>query len=553
MSNAHFCRNRFLPDAFILFLGLASVAQADPTGPNLFPPGSFDDCVETYNPWAGVDGNGNIHGIEGSQYAVSDAGSIYLAAFGPSAAVGDLNGDGKPDLVLADSRGFIWYFPNSGTAQKPVFTQGQIIPVWLGEKKVDEVGDGTDNIVPRIQLVDYDGSGRLSLVVGTYAGKLFYVPNIGTTTEPKFPVVADIDRYMVNTHAQGVLWCNYLAPCLCHWFGPELFDLVVGEGTYSANSIYLFKNTNANASPGYTEANMQKIIPGMGLEQLTPTVLDWNNDGKPDILAGDRTGYLNLFLNTSTNPAHPTFAPGTHVSIGGVEKLGGFITVSVADLTGNKLPNLLIGTDAGTVLYATNKGKIGQPDFSDAPAPLKGVNPFPKILASTSWIRGYPAGVPNELVVCTNPTLEPNFKFPPNETTKYALKFFLYPIIDPIFTRRYYPEVEDFLHEHAISCTSGTAMLKPKTRYRVHLWAKADSTIQGLYILFSTGYHTKKGGAGGASKSMEISAGLDWTETDRTIEFDLPDATDEAAPFGIQFRFRGQGALYLDDMTIRED
>jgi len=30
----------------------------------------------------------------------------------------------------------------------------------------------------------------------------------------------------------------------------------------------------------------------MGLEQLTPAVVDWNNDGKPDIICGDRTGYL---------------------------------------------------------------------------------------------------------------------------------------------------------------------------------------------------------------------------------------------------------------------
>ena len=42
-----------------------------------------------------------------------------------------------------------------------------------------------------------------------------------------------------------------------------------------------------------------KIIPGYGREHLTPQVVDWNNDGKPDIICGERAGYVDLFLNTS--------------------------------------------------------------------------------------------------------------------------------------------------------------------------------------------------------------------------------------------------------------
>jgi hypothetical protein len=49
--------------------------------------------------------------------------------------------------------------------------------------------------------------------------------------------------------------------------------------------------------------------------------------------------------------------------IAGVEKLGNSITVTVGDLTGNHLPNLLIGRDDGTVLYALNTGKLGAPEF----------------------------------------------------------------------------------------------------------------------------------------------------------------------------------------------
>jgi hypothetical protein len=143
---------------------LPSLAPAQTFGPNILSTGSFDNVTPTYVPWAGVDDNGNIHGIEGKQIAVGDDGTIQDYAFAPSVAVGDLNGDGKPDLVLADSRGFFWFFPNSGTAHKPVFTQGEVIPIWLGEERVDLNTEGVDDVVPRIQLVDFDNNKRLDIV-----------------------------------------------------------------------------------------------------------------------------------------------------------------------------------------------------------------------------------------------------------------------------------------------------------------------------------------------------------------------------------------------------
>ena len=122
---------------------------------------------------------------------------------------------------------------------------------------------------------------------------------------------------MINTHKKGVLWSNYLAPFLTGAFNNQnRLDLIMGEGTYSANSIYLLRDLNSSGTPSFDEDHMQKLIPGMGIEQITPVVLDWNNDGKPDILCGDRTGFLDLYINNSTDADHPTFAPPVHVKIG---------------------------------------------------------------------------------------------------------------------------------------------------------------------------------------------------------------------------------------------
>src|SRR5882757_2928771 len=104
--------HRFCRSAVLVFCGvvlLPSVSRAQNYGPNLLPAGSFEDVAPTYVPWAGVDDGGFIHGLEGKQLSVDDSGVIGATAFGPSVAVGDLNGDGKPDLVLADSKGFFWF------------------------------------------------------------------------------------------------------------------------------------------------------------------------------------------------------------------------------------------------------------------------------------------------------------------------------------------------------------------------------------------------------------------------------------------------------------
>ena len=412
---------------------------------------------------------------------MGEDGGIRACAFGPSIAVGDMNGDGKPDLVLADTEGFFWLFPNSGTPQKPIFTQGEVIPIWLGEERVTGTTEGVDNVVPRIQLVDFENTKRLDVVAGTYVGKLYRIHNIGSSSQPLFKPTYNRDLLLINTHRKGVLWCNYLAPCLTNLFGSSNgLDLIMGEGTYSANSIYLLHNINSAASPAFDEDHLQKLIPGMGLEQLTPAVVDWDNDGKPDVICGDRTGYIDLFLNTSTDSDHLTFAPGVHVKIGGLEKLGNAVTVSIGDLTGNHLPNLLIGKDDGTIVYALNTGKLGAPLFSTPATPIKGILPPDyHYVSPKDWHKYQAWGAPDEVVACVNPQLEPGFAFPEGEKSKYALKFSVWPVKNVYFPERYYPPIEDDLREHIIQCGQHLT-LKLNKRYRVHFWVKGDRNISNL-------------------------------------------------------------------------
>jgi hypothetical protein len=429
-----------------------------------------------------------------------------------------------------------------------------VMPIWLGEERTWGGTEGVDNEVPRIQLVDFEGSKKYDILAGIYSGKLYHIPNVGSSSQPDFRPTHNRDQLLINTHRDGVLWNNYMAPFMTTLFSSsDVLDLVTGEGTYSANSIYFLHNTNSSASPEFDEDHMQKIIPGMGLEDLTPVVLDWNNDGKPDILTGDRRGYLTLFLNTSTDPDHPTFDTGTRIKVGGVDKLGNATTVAIADLTGNKLPNLLIGTDSGTVLYALNTGKIGAPVFNTPATPLKGVlPPTYHHVAPANWAQIQAYGASYELLSCVNPQLQPGFTFPPGEKTKFALKFWVWPYTNIFFQERFYPIVEDENREHLLVTNAGFT-LKLNTTYRVHFWVKADGNLTSLRYRL-TAAHIGRDGFHASDITNSVGVNTSWTEISDEIKVsDLDDKTVTTWPYGLEFRFTGQTTFYLDDVQVQEE
>jgi hypothetical protein len=547
-----------IPLAALMLAGAFSsrVLAAD-TGLNVLPAGQFNSVMATYVPWAGVDDQNCIHGIQGNQIMVNDAGHVGGAPFGPSVAVADLNGDGKNDLIVADTYGFFWYFPNTGTPQAPAFTQGEVIPIWLGLQPTEQNHmEGLSDVVPRIQLVDFSGTGKKDVVAGTYGGYLAHVPNVGSSAGPNFLPTYSLDSLMIPTRRRNALWCNYLAPFFTNAFGSgNVMDLIMGEGTYSANSIWLLHNTGTNDQPGFDEDHINRVIPGMGIEQLTPQVVDWNNDGKPDVICGDRTGFIDLFLNTSSDPSNPTFAPAEHIKIGGQEKQGksGSITVTVCDLSNNHLPNLLIGKDDGTIVYAVNHGTLGHPDFSAPATPLKGVlPPTYHYTKPTLWRKWGVPGAPYELLGVTNPQLEPGFAFPEGVKSNYALKFWVWPYKN-LYFQRYYPKEENEWNEHVVHCDSGIT-IKMNTRYKLHFWVLApNNSVSDFHYRLATGGHR---GIKWAPPGIdgEIPTSSSWTEVTRDFEFrNDPAPTVKQWGYDFGFTFHGEETFYIDDLEIEQE
>ncbi len=526
------------------------------TGPNLFK-GDFESGKEGYNPWGGVDGSGTFQVWPGTQLAIDDAGKVDKKSFSPSVAVGDLNGDGLPDLVIADPRGFFWYYPNSGKPKAPVFTHGEVIPVWVGGETV--MGKYLkEDIVPRIQLIDYDGDGKLDLVIGNYLGQLFFVHNTGSPTEPHFSTVPNRTGITIDTHTQNLLWCNYLVPFLYDWSGKGRLDLIMGDGTYSANSIYLFTNQGGNIRPVFIEKYRQKIIPGMGREHLTPQVVDWNNDGKPDIITGERQGYIDLYLNQATGKGTPPVFDQNnpqHIQFGSVDKIGLFTTVCAADLNNDHLFDLIVASADGRIAYSYNIGTPGDPKFGPL-FPLKGTYTFPKIYLPAVWrIDKYrPYGVPYGLLECTNAKLEPGFTPPPNTKLTGAAKYSVVETHPTYFKDVYVPDSNGTQDDTSAIAYTGTFSVQTNTRYTLSLWVRSVGAISTM-TWSSAGPVVFEGGQRDWIKAepTTFAVGPEWTRIHTTYMIsNTSGRTGGTVDAGFDLSWSGRGTLYLDDITLKK-
>lgn len=364
---------RFVPP-LAAFLTLTSAVLAD--GPNIVVNGDFAKFTSTENLWDGVDAQNCLSGNRRSTYALTESGRVGGLEMPVTPSFVDMNGDKLPDLVTADGMGYARAYINSGTPTEPKFTVGEIIPVYLPRAAKDErwerVGWTWHHGYPKMTVFDWSRRGTPDLIFGNYTGDIVKLPNTGSPTAPAF---AQPDKYAKIRIPISVKrpWGNLFAPYVIDWNKDGKLDLLIGEGSYSANAVYLLLNQSSGSEPKFVEEQRYYLCYGDGRESLVPTVADWNGDGLPDVLVGDRRGTVAVHLNK------PNWKPGdelplsTMVSFGSLQNLGGPIAPCAADFNGDGLFDLIIGKANGRVALAINKGTPKDPKF-DAPVDIKGTN-----------------------------------------------------------------------------------------------------------------------------------------------------------------------------------
>ena len=125
--------------------------------------------------------------------------------------------------------------------------------------------------------------------------------------------------------------------------------------------VWLYLNVGNKFSPQLTTAG-KITVAGKAIDvgdNAAPVVVDWNNDGKKDLLVGSRDRNLLLYINTGSNEK-PVFS---------VEQVVANVNHSsahpdVSDLNQDGKMDLLLGDEDGYFYFYKNIGRDNQPEFS---------------------------------------------------------------------------------------------------------------------------------------------------------------------------------------------
>ena len=373
--------------------------------------GGFERTLQSPNLWSGVDKDGILAGFRFQLPILNEQGNIADAPLPVSPAVGDLNGDRLPDILASDPMGYLRIYFNSGTANEPKFTIGELTTPYLALREGDppwrlptvtsgDWGRWTYLWAHRrkgvsVSLVDGGTSGKLDLIAGTYSGEIFFIPNRGGNTVPQFPQPQSLVKDSIQlTKDLNYRWGNVFAPLLYDWDADKKPDLLVGEGSYSANNVHFFPNLGSPASPAFSQDKRQPLALGEGREQLRPALADVDGDGQTDLLVADRKGLVTAYLRPQGWKFGDTIKPSGFIAkAGGLTQddgqalvLGsGINAISTGDMNGDSLFDLVVGKNSGRIAWIPNKGTKEQPKF-ESPADLKGTPPTPATwLMPSQW------------------------------------------------------------------------------------------------------------------------------------------------------------------------
>ena len=265
---------------------------------------------------------------------------IAVAQYAYPCAV-DYDLDGNKDLLIGSKDGTIALFTNAGTDDRPAFTGSRLL---REDDKVISVGT---NAAPFV--VDYDNDGVQDLLVGNGEGYLTLFINRGSNSQPLYgPAVV-----LRDTRGAEINVGSYCAPQVVDWNGDNRKDLLLGSGE---GTIFLCLNEGTDRKPLFSspqplEADGAPIDVG---SFAVPFVADWNGDGKQDILIGDGDGYIHLYLDIGTWTAPKLIAAGLVTVNDERIAVDGAAVPFLVDWNNDGRKDLLVGSREGSVYLFTD-------------------------------------------------------------------------------------------------------------------------------------------------------------------------------------------------------
>jgi len=139
------------------------------------------------------------------------------------------------------------------------------------------------------------------------------------------------------------------APFAVDWDNDGATDLLVGE---CSGELVLYRRTARNK----VRFDRGQTLATPAIIGASPFVVDWDNDGRKDLLIGAADGTLHLLLNTGSDRA-PSFGDSRYLETAfGVLDVGGRAAPWVTDWDRDGRKDLLVGSATGQLSVLRNIG-----------------------------------------------------------------------------------------------------------------------------------------------------------------------------------------------------
>ena len=307
-------------------------------------------------------------------------GDMIDVSEGAAPTLGDIDGDGLPDLLIGNHadrvnnvyRASITYYRNAGTRARPVFQLVSSDYLGLAARNLQGI---------KPTLVDLNRDGTLDLAYGAWDGTsnvLYYILNTAQAGQPVAFSAANVVSFKPQGPATAIWPVTYPPtagilpatredmPCFTDVDNDGYVDLLIGtnEVREPGMSLRYFRNRARGPLDSVfvlVDNDFGRIRETTGLRSynLSPTVADFDGDGRPDLLTGDATGLLRFFSNYRAQVGG-LFSERTDLLYNALSgqyestRLGldiySHLGLAAADLNGDGTPELLVGTEAGGLL-----------------------------------------------------------------------------------------------------------------------------------------------------------------------------------------------------------
>ncbi|MBT6155614.1 MAG: VCBS repeat-containing protein [Planctomycetaceae bacterium] len=303
----------------------------------------------------------------------------------------DFDGDGKLDIAVGIGdwteygwddaynsqgkwtngplHGYVHIAKNIGTNKQPRYATPYKLTA--GSKSIDVFG------WPAPNFADFDADGDLDLMCGEFLDGFTYFENVGSRTRPKYVS----GRRLQHDGRKLTMDLQMIVPVAFDWDKDGDTDLVVGD---EDGRVALIEHT------GRIEEGLPQFLPPRYFQQqadtvkfgalATPCSIDWDGDGDEDILSGNTAGYIALFKNLGGYP--PRWAAEQKLKAGGktiriqagnngsiqgpCEAKWGYTTLTAGDWNHDGLPDLVVNSIWGKVVWYRNVGTREKPKLAAA-------------------------------------------------------------------------------------------------------------------------------------------------------------------------------------------